>query len=80
MTSQELLGAVLDLPSNERARFARELLHSLDEQDGDPSDDAELVAELDRRRAQADAGEVRMLDRIEFEQAIAQRRAARRSS
>ncbi len=45
MNSRELLGAVLDRPSNERARFARELLAGLDESDSDASDEQELVAE-----------------------------------
>jgi len=84
MTSNELLGAVLDLPTRERARIAHELLRSLDDQDDeddqrDVIDERDLLAEIERRRQQAEAGEVRMLDRMEFEQAIARRRAARRT-
>ena len=79
MTEQELLRAVLGLPPNERARFARELLLSLDEGGAEQGSEAELIPELDRRRAQADAGEVEMLDRAEFDRALAQRRAARRT-
>jgi hypothetical protein len=79
MSSKELLGAVLQLPTKERALIAHELLLSLDEQRNDALDEQELLAELDRRRQQAESGEVQMLDRVAFEQAIAQRRAARRS-
>lgn len=78
MTSNELLGAVLGLPSKERARIAHELLLSLDEHEDDELGERELLEELDRRRQQVESGEVQMLDRAGFEQAIAQRRAARR--
>ena len=77
---QELLGAALELPVDERAHFARELLLSLKDDVAEPDDDQELIEELDRRRRQVETGEVRMLDRTEFEQAIALRRAARRST
>ena len=79
MTSNELLGAVLELPTKERARIAHELLISLDEQRDDAIDEHEWLAELDGRRQQAESGEVEMLDRVGFHEAIARRRAARRS-
>lgn len=78
MTSHELLGAVLGLPCKERARIAHEILLSLDDHRAEVPDERELLAELDRRRQQVESGEVEMLDRAEFEQAIARRRAARR--
>lgn len=68
MTVQELLGAVLELPVEDRARFARELLLSLKDDVAEPGDEQGLIDELDRRRRQVEAGEVRMQDRAEFEQ------------
>jgi putative addiction module component (TIGR02574 family) len=79
MASNDLLGAVLELPTKERARIAHELLLSLDEQGDETIDEHEWLAELDRRRQQAESGEIEMLDRAGFHQAIARRRAARRS-
>ena len=47
----ELLANALRLPDDERAAFTEELLASFDPQPGeaDPLDDAEFLAELDRR-------------------------------
>lgn len=80
MAPNDLLGAVLELPTNERARIAHELLLSLDDDQGEEAiDEREWLAELDERRRQAESGEVEMLDRAGFHEAIARRRAARRS-
>ena len=53
MTQQttDLLTTALQLPDDERAAFTEKLLASFDPQPGeaDPLDDAEFLAELDRR-------------------------------
>ncbi|MEX1361967.1 MAG: addiction module protein [Nannocystaceae bacterium] len=77
MTAHDLLGAVLELPTKDRARIARRLLQSLDERDEETYKDDELLAELDQRREQALRGEVRMLSREEFTTAISKRRSSR---
>jgi hypothetical protein len=80
MPPNDLLGAVLELPTKERARIAHELLLSLDDEQGDEAiDERAWLAELDERRRQAESGEVEMLDRAGFHEAIARRRDARRS-
>ena len=49
--ASELLASALCLPEDERAAFTEELLASFDPQPGEanPLDDAEFLAELDRR-------------------------------
>jgi hypothetical protein len=79
MPPNDLLGAVLELPVDERARIPHELLLSLDDEQGEAAvDEREWLAKLERRR-QAESGEVEMLDRAGFHEAVARRRAARRS-
>lgn len=77
MSAHDLLGAVLELPTKDRARIARRLLQSLDEREEETYENDELVAELDQRREQALRGEVRMLSREEFVAAIWKRRSLR---
>ena len=57
MSKEELLAEVLRLPRSERARFAEEVLSTLEE----PEEDVALAwaEELDRRAEDASAGRVR---------------------
>lgn len=73
MSAHDLLGAVLELPTKDRARIARRLLQSLDEREEETYENDEL----DQRREQALRGEVRMLSREEFVAAIWKRRSLR---
>jgi putative addiction module component (TIGR02574 family) len=60
-TTDDLLDTVLRLPSRDRARFAKELIASLD---GPPEEGVEQAwaAEIDRRSAEVDSGAVKLLD------------------
>jgi putative addiction module component (TIGR02574 family) len=69
--TQDLLAEALDLPADERAQFAAELLESLDY--AEENVEAAWTAEIQRRLAQADAGEIEstdwrtVLDRVQRE-------------
>jgi len=68
---RDLLTEALELPLDERAKFAAELLESLDEVENDV--EAAWAAEIQRRVAAARAGELEstdwriVLDRVERE-------------
>ena len=61
MSKQELLDAVLGLPREDRARFVRELIRSLDEP-ADPDAAAAWVSEIQRRYDEVHAGTAKLVD------------------
>lgn len=73
-----LLDEALQLPSDERARLALELIRSLDDE---PDADAEELwaAEIDRRSAEVAAGTAETVTVDEYRTRVQARRAARRS-
>ncbi|MGE3803237.1 MAG: addiction module protein [Gemmataceae bacterium] len=62
MSAEELLDSVLLLPRDERAAIACELIKSLAPDEGQDALDPELAAELERRIAKYEAGEVQATD------------------
>jgi putative addiction module component (TIGR02574 family) len=82
MSTEELLAAALKLPRDERAKFADELLSSLEEPEEDVA--TAWAAELERRSREVAEGRVQPIDwdtaRDQIQQALQERRAARHSS
>ena len=78
MSTEELRAAALTLPSTERAKLARDLLRSLDQQ-SDSDVDAAWVAELERRARQIADGSVEVLDWEVARDRIARRLRERRT-
>lgn len=58
----ELVNRVLDLPADQRAELARELIISLEDELPDPDADAAWEAEIERRLLAVDRGEVAPVD------------------
>ena len=58
----ELKSRVLDLPPDQRAELARELILSLEDQQPDTDASAAWETEIERRLAAVDRGEVALLD------------------
>lgn len=77
-TQRELLAQVMDLPAQERAELAHEVLRSLDD-DSEVDAQAAWTAELTRRLADAKANPDKLLSFEEVKQRMAARRAARRA-
>jgi putative addiction module component (TIGR02574 family) len=71
ISAEALLDSALKLPSDDRARIAAELIASLD---GIPEAGVEAAwdAEVKRRIAQADQGEVQLLDWNDVKADVAQ--------
>ena len=63
--SQSLLDAALTLPETERALLSQRLAESLSP-DADELADEELFAELERRRAEVEEGQVQLIPWAEF--------------
>jgi putative addiction module component (TIGR02574 family) len=76
MAAADVLTEILQLPAEERARLALELLRSLD---GDPDADAAAAweVEIDRRGAEVDAGTADSMTLDEYRAHLRARRAAR---
>jgi putative addiction module component (TIGR02574 family) len=76
VAATDVLTEILQLPAEERARLALELLRSLD---GDPDADAAAAweVEIDRRGAEIDAGMADSMTLEEYRAHIRARRAAR---
>jgi len=76
MATAEMLAEMLELPEEERARLALELLRSLD---GDPEQGIEEAwdAEIERRSAEVDAGTAETITLKEYREHVRQRRGAR---
>lgn len=76
MAAVDVLSELLRLPAEERARFALELLRSLD---GalDPDSTSAWDAEIERRGAEVDAGTAETLTLDEYRAHVRARRAAR---
>lgn len=77
MSSDDLLPAALALPTKERAKLAREILHSLHQTDDADIADA-WVDEIDRRAQEVEDGSAQMVDWEVARDQIAQRLKARR--
>ena len=70
-TADSILGTALSLPANDRARIAAELIASLDE--GEDADvETAWAAEIDRRIAEIESGEV---ETVSWEEARARVRS-----
>ena len=74
--TEQVLTAAMDLDAKERARVARELLHSLDGQPDVDGHDA-WTAELQRRLDDVRSGAVQPLSLDEVKALVARRRAKR---
>jgi putative addiction module component (TIGR02574 family) len=76
VAATDVLTEILQLPAEERARLALELLRSLD---GDPDADAAAAweVEIDRRGAEVDAGTADSMTLDEYRAHLRARRAAR---
>ena len=76
MGATDILADILRLPTDERARLARELIRSLN---GKPDADASEAwdAEIERRGAEVDAGAADTLSLDEYRAHVRERRAAR---
>jgi putative addiction module component (TIGR02574 family) len=76
MASPDVLNEILQLPAEERARLALELIRSLD---GEVDQDAVSLwdAEIDRRAAEVSDGNAETVTFDEFRAHIRARRAAR---
>jgi putative addiction module component (TIGR02574 family) len=76
MAATDVLTEILQLPAEERARLALELLRSLD---GDPDADAAEAwdVEIDRRGAEVDAGTAASMTLDEYRAHVRARRTAR---
>lgn len=61
LTTERLLEDVLSLPENQRAELAMRLLQSLD-REIDPDAEEAWAAEIERRCAAVDAGEITLSD------------------
>jgi putative addiction module component (TIGR02574 family) len=83
MSTEELLAQVLELPRQERARLAEEVLSSLEEHD-DEDVAAAWAGELGRRSREVAEGKVQSVDwesaRTELVKELEDRRAGRTSS
>ena len=77
--TEQVLTAAMDLDAKERARVARELLHSLD---GHTDTDAHAAwtSELARRRDEVHSGAVQTLGLDEVKALVARTRAERQAS
>lgn len=71
-----MLTELLRLPVEQRARFALELLRSLDGEH-DPAASAAWDAEIERRGAEVDDGTAETMSLDEYRAHVRQRRAAR---
>ncbi|MCC6193349.1 MAG: addiction module protein [Burkholderiales bacterium] len=76
MGATDILADILRLPPDERARLARELIHSLD---GQPDTDAAQAwhTEIERRGAEVDHGAADTMTLDEYRAHVRQRRATR---
>jgi putative addiction module component (TIGR02574 family) len=76
MAATDVLSEILQLPAEERARLALELLRSLD---GAPDADAAAAwdAEIERRGAEVDAGSADSMTLDEYRAHVRARRVAR---
>jgi putative addiction module component (TIGR02574 family) len=73
-TVDELLAGALRLPTEERARLARELLLSLEDEPTTPGDtDSDWGQELERRAQDVLNGRVRLETLEEVQRAVAER-------
>lgn len=78
MAMPDVLDQILELPAEERARLALELIRSLDAEDEDAAGVAEAWDdELGRRVAEIDAGTAETVTLQEYRDHIRRRRAAR---
>lgn len=78
MTTAEMLVELLDLPAEERARLALELIRSLDGEP-EPGTDEAWDAEIERRGAEVEAGSADNITLTEYRAHVRRRRAARAS-
>ena len=76
MAATDVLTEILQLPAEERARLALELLRSLD-RDPDPDAAAAWDAEIERRGAEVDAGSADTMTLDEYRVHVRARRSAR---
>jgi putative addiction module component (TIGR02574 family) len=76
MSPTDMLAEILRLPDNERARFALELIRSLDAE-SDPDSAQAWDAEIARRGAEVDAGTAETMTIDEYRRHVRRRRAAR---
>ena len=76
MASSNILADILQLPAEERARLAVELIRSLD---GEPDHGAAEAwdAEIERRGAEVDSGTAETMSLDEYRAHVRQRRVAR---
>jgi putative addiction module component (TIGR02574 family) len=73
-TADDLLSDALRLPPEERARLARELLLSLDADEGEDTEaEAEWSRELERRAQEVISGEVELVSPDEARRQVAER-------
>ena len=77
MAATNVLEEILQLPAEERARLALELIRSLD---STPDPDAESAwdAEIERRAAEVSAGTAKTMSLAEYRAHVQARRAARK--
>lgn len=79
MTStDELVSELLRLPAQDRARVARTLLQSLDENSADPQAESEWAAELERRMRSIEDGSAVLVDGDEVRRRVQDRLRAMR--
>ena len=78
MAAADVLADILQLPAEERARLALELIRSLDGE-ADPDAARAWEAEIERRAAEVQAGTAETMTLDEFRAHVRARRAARTS-
>ena len=78
MAAADVLADILQLPADERARLALELIRSLDGE-ADPDAAAAWETEIERRAAEVQAGTAATMTLDEYRAHVRARRAARAS-
>jgi putative addiction module component (TIGR02574 family) len=73
MTTAELRATALNLPEDERAALARDLIASLDGGSADPGADAAWLTEIDRRAREVAEGNVTLADAADVHAEVASR-------
>jgi putative addiction module component (TIGR02574 family) len=76
-SSTDLLTAALALPDSERLALAQKLWNSVQPPNVPYADDADFAAEIERRCAAIDRGEVELLEHDEVMRRLRQARAAK---
>lgn len=77
VSTKDVFAAAMQLPPSERARLASDLLHSLDDAEGDADATAAWTAELASRLDDVRAGRVELVDLDEVKRRMSERRARR---